>query len=233
MILTAHQSTYLSWLGLFDKIARADKFCIFDDVQLERHGFENRNKIKTANGPQWLTVPIQMKGHTSRPAREVLICNDSSWARKHLRSIELAYQKAPYFDLYFPSLKEIYAREWTTLVGLNTALLKFFLNALDIRVELVTASEQGFKGSKSDLVLDMCKSLGATEYIFGAQGKDYADVQAFEDAGIKVHFQDFRHPVYNQLHGEFVPNMSAIDLLMNCGPEFSRILVGELKVVNG
>lgn len=214
MILTAHQPMYLPWLGLFDKIRQADTFCIFDDVPFERHGFGNRNWIKTANGPLLLTVPIHLQDHLDKPIREVQIDNSRNWQRKHLRAIEMAYAKAPRFGEVFPTLSEIYEREWSTLAGLNEAILRRFLTLFGIDVEIVTASEQGFSGSKSALVLDMCRQLGAAEYIFGAQGRDYVDLNAFADAGVKVRFQEYDHPIYPQLHGEFIPKMSALDYLM-------------------
>ena len=214
-VLSAHQPMFLPWRGLFDKISQADKFCVFDDVPLERSGFGNRNYIKTANGPLLLTVPIHAKNHFNRPIRELMICNDTKWQKKHLRSIELAYRKAPSFEYMFEVLTVIYSKEWETLAGLNRRMLDVFLVLLDIQVELVTASEQGFVGTKSDLVLDMCLKLGATEYIFGSQGRDYADIAAFEKAGVKVRFQDYEEPPYQQLHGDFIPKLSVIDYLMN------------------
>lgn len=224
MILTAHQPMFMPWLGLFDKIARADTFCIFDDVPFERHGFGNRNKIKTASGELWLTVPVHLDDHLAKPAHQVRICNDHNWRRKHLRSIELAYQKAPHFERYMGTMRTIYSEDWDYLSGLNRTLLDWFLRECGLSVQVVTAAEQGFSGSKSDLVLDMCVKLGADEYIFGAMGRDYADVAAFNRAGIKVTFQDYQHPVYPQLYGEFLPNMSVLDLLMNCGPDSANIL---------
>lgn len=228
MILTAHQPMFMPWLGLFDKIAKADVFCIFDDVPFERHGFGNRNKIKTHNGEQWLTVPVRLDDHLGKPAREVRICNDHNWRRKHLRAIELAYQKAPYFKFYWPGVIMLYEKELETLAEFNCCMLLTFMALLGIEVSVVKASEQSFTGSKSDLVLDMCRKLGASEYIFGSQGRGYADVEAFEAAGIKVTFQDYQHPVYPQLHGAFLPNMSVVDLLMNTGPEAAGIIKGSI-----
>lgn len=227
MILTAHQPMFLPWCGLFDKISRADVFCIFDDVPFERHGFGNRNRIKTANGELMLTVPVHLDDHLAKPAHKVRICNDHNWRRKHLRSIELAYQKAPYFKFYWPGVIMLYEQELETLAEFNNCMLLTFMALLGIEVTIVKASEQGFSGSKSELVLDMCKRLGATEYWFGAQGIAYCDVQSFVDAGVKPMFQNYRHPVYEQLHGAFVPNMSILDLVMNCGPKSLRILRNE------
>ncbi|HEB27345.1 MAG TPA: hypothetical protein ENI05_06150, partial [Porticoccus sp.] len=152
------------------------------------------------------------------------ICNGPNWRRKHLRAIELADQKAEDFDDYLPGLQDIYAHKWALLAGLNHALLKFFLAALSIDVEIVMASEQGFSGAKSELVLDMCLKLGADEYIFGGLGKDYADLDAFAEAGVSVSFQDYKHPTYSQIHGDFTSHLSTLDLLMNAGPDSLRIL---------
>ncbi len=227
MILTAHQPMYLPWLGLFDKISRADMFCVFDDVPFERHGYGNRNQIKGANGTQMLTVPVHLKDHLATPIYQIEICNGPNWRRKHLRAIELAYQKAEYFDEYFPALKDIYGEEYQTLAGIDMVLLKFFLDALSIDVEIVMASEQGFSGAKSELVLDMCLKLGADEYIFGGLGKDYADLDAFAEAGVSVSFQDYKHPTYSQVHGDFTSHLSILDLLFNHGPDSLEILRNE------
>ena len=227
MILTAHQPMFMPWLGLFDKISKADVFCIFDDVPFERHGFGNRNQIKTHTGAQWLTVPVHLDDHLAKPAHQVRICDDHKWRRKHLRSIELAYQKALYFKFYWPAIKLLYSADFTTLAMLDKAILETFLSLLGIKVEIVTASQLGFSGSKSDLVLDMCVKLGATEYWFGEQGMAYCDVRSFTDAGVTPRFQCYQHPTYRQLHGAFASHMSIIDLLMNCGPASLRILRNE------
>lgn len=228
MILTAHQPCYLPWLGLFAKIALADTFCIFDAVQFERHGYSNRVKIKTNTGPQWLTVPVEHGMPLLKDAKIV----QGGWARKHCRTIELAYQKAPFFPLYFDALREILMREHNLLVELDTALLRFLLNALGIRTKIVKASEQDFRGSKSELVLDMCRKLGAKAYIFGQYGASYADVPAFDRAGVGVLFQSYQHPTYPQLHGAFESGLSIIDLLFNHGPESLTILTnGRLERV--
>ena len=174
-----------------------------------------------------LTVPVHLKDHLATPIYQIEICNGPNWRRKHLRAIELAYQKAEYFDEYFPGLLDIYAHKWALLAGLNHALLKFFLAALSIDVEIVMASEQGFSGAKSGLVLDMCKKLGADEYIFGSMGANYADVGAFAEAGVAVSFQDYKHPTYSQGHGEFTSHLSTLDLLMNHGPDSLEILRNE------
>lgn len=223
MILTAHQPVYMPWLGTFAKIAAADKFVIFDCVPFSRHDYTNRVQIKTKDGARWLTVPVEHTGERSF-LRDTRIAS-GNWRRKHLRAIECAYARAPHFDDYFPMLRSIIGDDkYERLAELDSHLLVELLRCLGIGTQIVYAHDYQFHGEKSSLVLNMCEQLGATEYIFGSQGRGYAEVPAFEAAGINVHFQDYQHPVYRQQHGAFVPGLSVIDLLMNCGPESGQIL---------
>lgn len=217
LVLTAHQPQYLPGLRLFAKIAQADTFCLLDTVQYERKSWENRNYIKTQHGPLMLTVPVASHEHFKKTGGDIEIIR-TGWQRKHLRSIALAYGNAEFFEMYMPDLERIIGGDHVLLADLNKELLSYMLACFGITTKILIASDFAFKGEKSFLVLDMCKQLGATKYIFGALGEDYADKQAFADAGIEIEFQDYKHPVYDQLHGEFAANMSAIDLLMNCGP---------------
>lgn len=140
------------------------------------------------------------------------------------------YQKAPFFRQYAPFFEECYKREWRFLSELCEFQLKWFLKTLGLSPKWVKASEEDFQGRKSALVLDMCQKLGASAFIFGALGRNYADLPSFEQAGIKVIFQDYRHPTYPQLHGPFVSHLSIVDLLFNCGPKSLEILMsGNLK----
>ncbi|MGB2870026.1 MAG: WbqC family protein [Bacteroidota bacterium] len=225
MILTAHQPVYIPWLGLFHKMYLADQFCIFDIAQYQSRDYNNRNKIKTNTGPIWLSVPVESRNHFEKKICDVRIVQDG-WNKKHFKSISLAYKKATFYDRYMEGLEKIYHQtSYTFLTDLNTDMLHFFLESLGIQIPTVKASDYEFVGTKSDLVLDMCKKLGAKTYIFGALGRDYADVASFVNAGIRPLFQDYRHPTYRQLHGEFIPCMSVLDLLFNEGPDSLRILV--------
>jgi hypothetical protein len=225
MILTAHQPVYLPWLGLFHKIALADLFCYFDIAQYQTKDFNNRNKIKTHSGEIWLSVPVESKNHFSKSVGDIRIVQDG-WPRKHFKSVSMAYQKAPYFRDYIGQLEEVLiAQSFETLSALNLAILRLAMRNLEIHTPIVKASDYSFKGAKSDLVLDMCVQLKADVYIFGAQGRDYADVESFRVRGVEPHFQDYRHPRYRQLHGEFQPYMSIIDLLFNEGPRSREIVM--------
>lgn len=225
MILTAHQPAYLPWLGLFHKIALSDTYVYLDNTQFEKNSFTNRNKIKTAQGPIWLTVPLLLKDHFAKAVKEIEIDNSKDWRKDHWKSIYLNYKKAPFFNRYSDFLEDVYRREWRYLTDLTEFMLKYFLKELGIEIRYYRASELGLKGHKSDLVLDMCKKLSSDLYIFGALGKNYAKEEDFTKESIKIYFQDYKHPVYPQLHGEFLPYMSIIDLLFNCGDKSLEILM--------
>lgn len=219
IILTAHQPVYLPWLGLFHKIALADIFCIFDDVQYLKKDWNNRNQIKTNAGALMLSVPILTCGHREKTLREMQINNSIDWRRKHWNSILLAYKKAPYFAEHADFFEDLYKTEWTSLVELNNQILFYLLSVLGLTPKIYYAHKEKFKGYKSDLVLDMCEKLKADVYIFGKLGRDYADLDAFKAKGIEVYFQDYAHPTYRQLWGDFMPYMSVLDLLFNEGKD--------------
>jgi len=227
MILTAHQPAYMPWLGLFHKIAISDAYVYLDNVQFEKNSYINRNKIKSANGPIWLTVPTLLKGHMSKTIKEIKINNDVNWREKHLKSIELNYKSAPYFSRYIEFFRDCYNHKWNNLSDLNEYMLKWFLDTLRIEIKYYKMSEINFEGRKSELVLDMCKKLGADIYIFGALGKDYVREEDFSIEDIKLYFQDYKHPVYPQLYGEFINHLSIIDLLFNVGAERALDMIME------
>ena len=236
MILTAHQPTYLPWLGLFHKIGLADTFCVLDTVQYEKNSFINRNKIKTSNGSLWLSVPVETKNHFETKIYDLRIA-ERQWSRKHFKSIEHAYKKAPFYDDYISQLGEVLlGQKYIFLKDLNYELMKFFLKELKIETAVVFASDYNFVGKKSDLIIDMCKKLGATNFIFGSQGRDYVDYNLFQDTQIEISFQNYVHPEYPQLYNKFEPYMSIVDLLFNVGRNAREVIkqknVARLKSEN-
>jgi len=225
VILTAHQPVYMPWLGLFHKIALADRFVFFDQVQYVPKDYISRNLVKTAQCPIWLTVPVLTKGYLTKTIAQIEINNGVDWRRKHWKTIYLNYKSARYFKDYSDFFESVYIREWKYLADLNFYMLNWFLKTLGINVVVNRAGECNFNGVKSDLVLDMCIQLGADMYIFGALGKDYAEVEKFIQANIIPVFQDYKHPSYHQLHGDFVPNLSVMDLLFNEGRNALEIIM--------
>jgi len=153
--------------------------------------------------------------------------NELPWQRKHWRSILGAYRGSPYFKTYADELETFYQKEWKLLSDLNFEMLEWFLRVLGIKTPVLKAADYKFEGTKSLLVLDMCHQLGADVYIFGALGKDYADEEAFKNAGVLPYFQEYHHPKYKQINGEFVSHLSTLDLLFNEGPNSLEILMSQ------
>ena len=221
------QPGYLPWLGFFDQMRRSDVFVYYDDVQFDKHGWRNRNRIKSASGPQWLTVPVLHHGKGQPLIVDTLIDNRSGWPRKHVGTLRQYYAKAPYLKRYLPELEEILNRPWTRIVDLDIALVDLIAGWLELTPNVVRASELGIGGSQSERLMNLCAHFGAQRYLSGSAARDYLDVGEFERRGIEVVWQDYRHPVYPQQHGSFVPYLSAIDLLLNCGDESASILKSE------
>lgn len=225
MILSAHQPAYLPWLGYLQKVARADVFVYLDAVQFEKNSFTNRNRIKTPQGPLWLTIPVKARGHTSGTLLELGIDDTQPWRAKHLKSIEANYRKAPHFGRNFPRLQALLSAPHDTLAEFGWAELRFWCDEFGIATRTVRQSALAPTGAKSDLVLGLCQQLGADHYLSGALGRDYLDVAAFAAQGIAVEFQSFDHPQYPQLWGgDFEPFMSVVDFWMNCGADLSRAI---------
>jgi hypothetical protein len=229
--VSGHQPVYLPWLGLFHKIALADVFVVMDDAQYLEQDWNNRNKLKGSGGAFWLTVPVEQSSAKLKPIRDVRIHTADPWGSmrhwqfNHWRSIERCYRKAAFWDRYAASLAELYTRhEHIWLWELNQKMLLLFLDAVGMKTRLVLSSEIGFTGQKSDLVLDHARRLSASLCVVGKHGRDYIVEDAFYEAGVSLHFQDYRHPVYAQRFGDFASHLSVLDLLMNCGPDAREII---------
>jgi hypothetical protein len=215
MRVAIHQPQYLPWSGLFDKIDRADCFVILDVVQYEKNEWQNRNRIKTGQGWQWLTVPVHY--HFPERIREVRIDEESGWRRKHWQTLAQSYRKAPCFDQVAPLLEPLYGASWEWLIDLNLASLDRLGRALGLRWAPRLASEMTLSEEPTQRLIDICRNVGADYYVAGSGSRDYLRPPLFEKAGITVEFQEFTPPAYPQLYGPFEPGLSVIDMLFNCG----------------
>ena len=218
------QPGYLPWMGFFEQLYRCDIFVIYDDVQYDKHGWRNRNRIKTPQGAQWLTVPVLTKGKNKPMTGDVLIDNNEAWAKKHLRTIEQNYGKAPFFAAIFPICEEILSGAWTKLIDLNMNFIYAFMEFLNVKREIVFSSSLEIEGSRIQKLINICRHFGADTFYEGASGKNYIEEKSFLDAGIKVSYQEYRHPVYQQLYGDFISHLSIVDLLFNHGKDSLSIL---------
>jgi len=223
MIVAIHQPNYLPWLGLFYKMANCDVFVFLDDALHSKSSFTNRNKIKTREGTKLLSVPLSTK---EVKINELTICNDQKWQLKHWNIIENSYSQAPYWEEYSVYFREILTKKsWTYLSELNIALIWLIKGILGIKTEIITSSMlkiSNHRGSERNLAI--CKYLDADIYLSGEGARSYNDEESFEREGIKLVYTRFQHPVYHQLWGDFVPNLSIIDLLFNEGEKSLPIL---------
>jgi hypothetical protein len=220
------QPGYLPWLGFFDQLRRADVFVYYDDVQYDRHGWRNRNRIKTQSGPLWLTVPVRHAGGTPPAILDVEIDGRRPWAKKHVESIRQAYARSPFLAGYLPALEELLLRRWERLVDLDLACSGLMAEWLGLRRRIERSSALNIGGERSERLVSICRHFGATRYLSGDAAQSYLDVASFERHGIQVEWQQYEHPVYPQLHGEFVPRLSALDLVLNCGDQSALIAFG-------
>ncbi len=221
------QPGYLPWLGFFDQMVQSQAFVIYDDVQYDKHGWRNRNRIRTAEGWQWLTVPVLTKGKATQTIREVKINPQETWQDKHLKALRQHYGKTPFAKEYLPVFQATYAEPWESLFELNMALIDKIVGLLQIKTPIFFSSQMNVHGERTERLIEICKSLDGTEYLTGDKAEEYLDEPLFEKAGIKVRWHHYKHPVYPQSHSPFVPYLSAIDLLLNCGAESLDILTGK------
>ena len=227
MRLAVLQPGYLPWLGFFDQLQRADCFIFYDDVQYDKNGWRNRNRIKSTTGePHWLTVPVRVHSLAQRLI-DTEIDNRQPWARKHLGTIRQSYVRAPHLKRYLPELEELLlAAKWERLCDLDLAVIKLMCRWLGLERATMRSSELNIDGDRSQRLVNFCKHAGADRYLSGNAAQTYLDVELFARHGIAVEWQDYKHPTYPQQHGEFVPYLSTLDLLLNCGDD-SRTIISE------
>ncbi len=225
MKVAIHQPHYLPWLGYLAKWAAADCLVLLDTVQYEKNGWQNRNRIKTKDGPQWLTVPVHRRHDTV--LRDVRVDASQPWARRHMQAVRLAYARAAHAEAYADALAALLEREWTSLAELAVATARFLADSFGIRTPTRLASELGPAREDPTLrLVDLTRAAGGDTYLAGRDGLVYARPEAFAEAGIRLVRQAYTHPVYPQLHGDFVPYLSGLDLLLTHGADGIAILRG-------
>ena len=211
------QPSYLPWLGFFEQMYRADIFIYFDDVQFDKNGWRNRNRIKTANGLLWLTVPVSLRNSKSRMIFDIRISENNNWRKKHFLSLKQAYADAKHCDQFLPQIDEIISFPWVKLADLNIELIESIRKVLGIKCDVYRSSDLKIRGGQTTRLLNICRHFSANTYYSGASAKNYLQCSDFEDHNIEIEWQHYCSPHYRQLHGPFVPNLSAIDYVFNEG----------------
>ncbi len=224
MRVTILQPSYLPWLGFFEQMSRSDKFVLLDDVQYTRRDWRNRNRIRVDEGWIWLTVPVLQKNKFAQNLLETRIDNSVPWRKKHLYTLRQYYCKTPFFEKYFSRCEKLYEKNWEFLLDLCLETIIFLREELGIKTSLLRSSEMKTYGEKTERILSICQHQGATHYLSGESARDYILEEDFSRQNIELEYQKYEHPIYPQRYTGFVSQLSAIDLLFNCGEQSLNIL---------
>lgn len=226
LTVVIHQPDFLPWLGFFHRLTKADLFIVLDHVQFARRGWIHRDRIKTPTGAQWISLSVT-KAARDAPISEIRLSHDTAWRSDHLNLLRQNYRKADHFDDVFPDIEQLYQAPHEHLTSLNLAGIDLLCGLLDVSIPRVLSSELSPTGTSTAMLVDLLKKVGATRYLSGLGARDYLDDRLLADAGIELEWQAFSHPVYPQLHGEFLPMLSSVDLLLNCGARRSAEILRE------
>jgi hypothetical protein len=223
-VAAIHQPQYLPYLGFFHKITQSDVFVILDDTQFQKRGVQHRNRIKTREGWQWLTVPVLR--HSAQPIRDVALDPTAPWQRRHINALRSNYGRAPYFARYGQEIDGLLNQPWVSLCELDMALIRWVMAILSIDTPVRFASELNVTGTGSERLAGLCRAVNADRYLSGSGGRRYMDMEVFERNSVRVLWQAFDEPSYPQLFPTlgFIPDLSVIDALFCYGPDSRRFV---------
>lgn len=225
MRLVVLQPFYLPYCGVFELVRLADTFVLYDDVQFVRRNWQHRNRVMTAQGPQWLSVPV--RATRGDLLRDVTVAADERWQSRHWRTLEQSYGSAPHGPELLQAIEPHYEAEWTYLADVNMATFSTLCERLEVDARFLRSSDLGIEGRASARILAHCTELGADHYLTGPSARDYLDEESFAEAGVQLEYLEFDHPVYPQHRSdEFEPYLSVVDLLANVGPAAGALLAG-------
>ena len=231
MIVAIHQPHYMPWLGYLHRMAQVDLFILLDHVQFERRNYQNRSRIRIDGVARWLTVPVEQHSQKERILDKRIDNRDFArpWGRTHLATLRHAYRESGHFGVYAPALGRILEAPWERLAQLDAAMLAFLTDAFGISTRIVRSSELTVEGAKSELILNLCRSVRADALLAGFGGsREYLDAERFARHGIEIHYHQFTEPQYRQCGAApFIPGLASIDLLFNAGPRSRAVLMGE------
>lgn len=227
MIVAIHQPNYLPYTGYFAKAYYSDVFVLYDIAQYTKNDFINRNKIKTPQGWTWITIPV--KKSSTKPIFEIEIDNTKKWTKKHWMAIRSSYGRCEHFKEHEDFFNNIYETDWNKLIDINEILLKYLFEIICPHVKFIKASDLNIQENlgPTEMLIEITKKVGGETYLSGIDGRKYLDEEKFTD--IKLKLIDFQHPVYSQKFNEFIPNLSIIDLLFNCGKNSINLIADSVK----
>jgi hypothetical protein len=227
MILSASQPYFAPFPGFFYKAYRSDIFVILDEVQFPRGTtWITRNRFKGDQGILWLTIPVWKKGLGLQFIEKVRICDEGRWRKKHYLSLKNAYSNAPYFQDHQAFLEKMFAKRFDKIIDLNMEIIRYLMDSLQIQTKVQLVSELDIEGQGEQRLIDVCKKMKVDRFLVQAPARKYLNPELFNQAEISLEFFRYPTPLYPQLWGDFIPNLSAFDLLFNCGPKAHDILFG-------
>jgi hypothetical protein len=227
MILSAQQPYFSPYAGFFYKASLSDVFVLMDEVQFPRGTtWVSRNRFKNHQGPLWIGIPVWKKGLGLQRINDVRICHEGRWHRKHLESLKTAYAKAPYFPDHLDFVKEMFSEKFEKLARLNGVVIDYLVKALRVKTRILHLSNMDVRATGTLRLVEICRIVGASKFLAQAAARKYLDQKLFQEAGIELSFFNPPSPVYPQLWGDFLPNLSVFDLVFNCGPKAHDILLG-------
>lgn len=216
MLVAIHQAEHLPWFGYFHKMNMADKFIILDNVQFKKNYFENRNRIYTSQGLQYITLPVKMKGHLEKKFYEMELVND--WKKKYIKTLEFNYKNSPYIDDLLPLINDIKNYNGYNLFEINMLIINQIKLLLNINTEIILATNLDSKGKKTELLIDILKKVNASSYIVGKSGFDYMDLSLFNKNNIELVTHKVNHPIYTPFnYFKFEDYPSVVDIIANLG----------------
>lgn len=234
MIVSANQPYFCPFPGFFYKALLSDVLVILDDVQFPQGTtWISRNRLKNDQGPLWLTIPVWKKGLGLQNINQVRICYEGRWPRKHLESLKSAYRNAPYLGDHLSFVEEMFSSKFAKLLDLNLTVIRYLMNFLQIETRLVLLSELDVKGRGTQLLIEICKAMGASTFLVQGQAQKYLDAKLFQEDGIELRSFRYIPPIYPQLWGDFLANLSTFDLIFNCGPMARDILMRHQPTILG
>ena len=224
------QPSYIPWRGYFHQIYKADCFVFYDDVQYDKNGWRNRNRIKTSQGARWLTIPVLTKRTDAGPPliNDILIDQSRDWSRKHWLTLQQSYSKSPYFSRYSDFLEGFYQKQYTRLSDFTIDLTIALADKLGIaHTQFVRSSNYPVTGQKTDRLVNLLSKIGATHYISGPSAQNYIEVDKFSAAGISLEYMIYDYPEYAQLYPPYDPQVSILDLLFMTGDKAGSFIWNE------
>lgn len=228
MMAAIHQPHYFPWVGYLDKMAKADKFVLMDTVQLEKRSYMLRNRIVDMDGNiRYLTIIAETQNHYNYEYREIKTKNFKEWTDRQKGILINAYKKSPYYDEIWEAISPIYIKEHEYLCDVTMQSIEILRDLFEIKTPLILQSNLNIDTSlkKGNLILGICKAVGADTYYSGNGAKKYMDNEMFEREGVHVIYQQFKPPAYNQIgNHQFEQGLSALDMLFNCGIDGAREL---------